>query len=612
MEDSVRVGNDLEKAAEACQHLKVKYASSEELFAEAMGEMMGQPQGPGPQGPGGGMGGAPAPAAPAVGGGMGSDDVDPFAPQDDSGSLAPDDTDPLGSDLNVDPALEIEVEPVGDDEISIDLGGEMGNDVNVDQQDGGSVTIDLPVEAVKALDVALQTVMHGNLGNGTMNDIVPELPGAGGVDSAELPEGDELEEGDSVEFSEDNEEGEDDDEGEGDVPSFNDDEPKPDDSGDTKEPTVDNEVKEGDDADRFASYMRRGKQNRVGEINLDVSKILASINKKAGEVEPKQEGSQDVVDGYSAGDGSVQGNEEKFDADKPSVPRADATIGSESSDANPKDKPLPKVPKGGPEATLEGEKNYKAESGVNLSGGLAGAGKTETAKAKKSTKTAGEKKVDATPVSDVVEVEIDFSDNKDHSNTPDKLKRKPFEESDRKEIKNIPERGEGSFIGDEKTSIGDVPKSPKMNPSIPTEGGLLSKEKNEKNKPELTDKIKGFVAASGEKSTKAVDEEATRVAGRMLEAKLIDATQLMNKIAELRRYDVPQLKDIENAIFKAAQKGLATEPDGLGQTVPIISEASNERSGDLTSAIRSLFSLDQRNKIASELTDENLRKAHGL
>jgi hypothetical protein len=127
----------------------------------------------------------------------------------------------------------------------------------------------------------------------------------------------------------------------------------------------------------------------------------------------------------------------------------------------------------------------------------------------------------------------------------------------------------------------------------------------------LTDKVKGFVAANGEKS-QIIEAEATRIAGRMLEAGRIDATQLMNKIAELRRYDVPQLKDIETAIFKAAQKGLATEPDGVGhQPVPIISEASNERSGDLTSAIRSLFSLDQRNRIASDLTDENLRKALG-
>lgn len=596
IEDVVRLGYEMEKAASICQHLKVKFASNDELFAEAMGEPMPAPA---PQ--------APAQAAPSGGGGMGGsplDNFDPFAPSESNDTMDSMDA-PGGSS----PDFTVDVHPQGDEQMEVELGGDSLGDLSVTpNNDGGqSISIELPVDAVKALDVALQTVMHGSLGG---EDLLPGGDPEGNSDEIVEFEQTDDSSGDTDDSGEsENSDSEDGGESDGsDAMGFGDGESEDTDNTEFKEPEVsDNNETEFKDEDRFAQYMRKGKTNRVGEINLDVSLIQAALKKQAGEVTPTQESSQDVVDGYTAGDGSTQGNEEKFDADLPSVPRNNATIGNEPSDLNPNDKPLPSVPKGGSEANLEGEENYKAESGVNLSGGTNGAGKTQTAKNKGQKKVA-DKKVTVLAPQDATEVS--YSNNKDHSNTPEKLKRTPFADGDKKEIKNVPEKGEGAFIGDEKTSIDFVPKTENSAPEIPSDGKLMSKEKNEKNKPEMVEKVKGFVAAKSEKS-KAIEAEANLIAGRMLKEKLIDETQLQNKIAELTRYDLPQLKDIENAIFKAAKKGFATEPDGEAQPVPIISAASNERSVDLTSTLRSMFTLGQRNEIADQMTDANLRKTHG-
>jgi hypothetical protein len=100
-----------------------------------------------------------------------------------------------------------------------------------------------------------------------------------------------------------------------------------------------------------------------------------------------------------------------------------------------------------------------------------------------------------------------------------------------------------------------------------------------------------------------VKKEAFRIAGRMLEAKMIEAAELMEKVAQLQRYDSADLKLLEGTIFKSAsKKGLATAPDGIEGSPVVISAESNQRSAqdDLQKQLQSLFKLDRQNKVASE------------
>jgi hypothetical protein len=649
MEDYVRLGYEMEKAASICNHMKVRYAQSGDLLAEELGN--DHQHGGDPMGGGDDLGGT----GPEMGGPDGGmDSPSPFDSDDNGGDPLGGDpmgggNDPLGDtapDLGggagqpeevVDPsAMGGGNDPLG--ETAPDLGGapapEMGGASAGPGSTPGMVKIEVPIDTV--LD-GIKSQLGGGLGGGAPAGAPPALPGGAVVgveESVELP-GDELGDeeggdfgGDDTDTDGDGDVGEDTD-GDGDfdggpdggaaLPDDSSSDDTSDDSGfgggnegDFGGGSEDNgtdkelEVKDENPADRFAQYMRRGRQSRVGEINLDLKGVIAALKKQANEgKEPTVETSQDVVSDYSAGDGSTQGDEEKFSAEDPSVPRNNATIGEEPSDLNPNDKPLPKVPTGN--QTMGGE----AEQGYTTDGVPSMTGKAQ-ASAKKSVKVANEKKVGpAKPVSEVTDV--DFSANKDH---PDSGKpRKPFEESDSKEIKNIPERGEGSFIGDEKTSLEFVPKADGANaPSIPTGGGKLSKEKNEKNNPEQQGAIKGTVIANNDEKSDAI----SRLASKMLKAQLIDDTELMKKVAELQSYQLTQLIDMEKMMDKAntkVAKGLATEPDGVEQTVPLVSEASNQPKqaspvNELRNKLSGLSTLHQRNN-AAEATLADERKAFG-
>lgn len=655
MEDYVRIGFDMEKAATVCQHMKLKYAGDEEF----LGEEMTDSHDDGGEDKGGEHKHPEKKSEP-------EDTNDPFNDGDFGGGK--DDGSDFGGDKPTDDMGGNDAEPeVGGDldengdvggDMPGGMGGDMGGDIAVEiggpagaggAKPHGSVTIELPLQALDAIEKAIDTAHGENPGDEAHHDIPPgmgdqevsvDLPGdvanplenaaetaLDGAVGGEDPLGGNPDGGMDIQIEGDPSGAVDGGNGDastelsGDVDPF---------GGDVNEenkpvmgtPQADAPQGEGmnpnmtDDMHHLASYMRKGRTGRVGEVNLDVTQILAAINKKANESEPTHENAQDAEVGtYQAGDGSTQGNEKKFDADKPKVPRNNATIGEEPSDLNPNDKPLPKIPSGGGSMGHEEEAGYTAEK-PTFTGGLGGAGKTETASGKGNQKVAEQKKIAGEkqiakkePVSEEIKGEVDYSDNKDLKSTPDKMKRTPFEESDHKEVNNIPEKGEGAFIGDEKSSIGEIPKD--QRPSIPVGGGRNPKyDKNEKYAPEKQEKIKGTVIAKDEKS-KAVQAEAVRIAGRMIEAKLIDAAQLMEKIAELGQYQLPQLADIEKALFKAAQKGLATAQDGVEQPVPIINEASNNGGQSYAEQLRSMFKLDQQNRIASELTDANLRKSHG-
>lgn len=97
----------------------------------------------------------------------------------------------------------------------------------------------------------------------------------------------------------------------------------------------------------------------------------------------------------------------------------------------------------------------------------------------------------------------------------------------------------------------------------------------------------------------------------MLENKKIQASELQSKINELKQYKPAQIKDIEKSIF-ASEKGLDVVSDGLSQAV-IINEASNvqDPEQDFQNKLSSLFSLEQRNKIADQDPQIQLRKGFG-
>ena len=125
-------------------------------------------------------------------------------------------------------------------------------------------------------------------------------------------------------------------------------------------------------------------------------------------------------------------------------------------------------------------------------------------------------------------------------------------------------------------------------------------------------KDKGTVIAEGDaESGDSKLKEATRVAGRMLEAKLISADDLQKKIAELQVYESSQIRDIESSMF-SVKKGFATESEGISQPV-IINETSNQRNAneELVEKLSSMFTLGQRNKMATEDDDFELKRVHG-
>jgi hypothetical protein len=651
MEDYTRIGYELETAASVCQHMKMKYAQPVDMASEELTDDAGMTGG---DDVGGDSGFGDT--------GMDTGGMDDSSSDDMGGASGAFDDGMGGGDVP-------EEEPTGTAEM-----GDDGMDINAPAPDMGlpggeedTITIEIPKETVKqmVLDRLAPGASEGaELGGGPMEiplggigDEVADLAGdaIGGLEDGS-GEGEDVAldvepdgGGDDTEFSEDSEgdgespldsgddDGSDDDTGDDFGGGDNDSGGPPEDidSGDYDEDNEEGGLDKDEfkKAHRLAQQMRSGK--RVGQIDLNLSKLLALPgmkealrNKKAFNegTTPTLESSQDVVDDYS--NGKTIGHEQKFDPSKPSVPRSNATMGKEDSDLNPKDKPLPHVPSGDAEIGHEAELGYTSEK-PSMSGGLSGAGKSPTTSASKkggvlpvhksviAPKTAQQRKLaeekklaPAEPDSEVTEV--DYSDNKDLSSTPEHLKRKPFSEEDSKEIRNIPEKGEGAFIGKEKESIDFVPKAPERQPSIPVGGGRNPKyDRNEKNAPEMQDKIKGTVIARDDKS-REVKAKAFEVATKMFEAKMIEATDMMDKVAQLQRYDLTDLKILENSIFKSAsKKGLATAPDGLEGSPVIISAESNGRSkGDLQQQLQSLFKLNRQNEEASKYRDAASEKGY--
>lgn len=382
-------------------------------------------------------------------------------------------------------------------------------------------------------------------------------------------------------------------------------------------PEEERSVREASDA---ASVFKKGRISSSHKVNLDLTAVAHLLNKKAGDSSITQKNVQDDADTkpYSGSNGSAMGHEDRFSAEDPSAPSAGAgaTMGHESKDLA-KNK-VPTVPAGGSAMGSEADQGYTPEKGHDFTGGDQGAGNSKAASTKSRTNgladrlitIADSKLKDAKPVSDDEDVQP-ISNNKDHSNTPEGSKITPFEESDHAEIKSVPEKGSGAFMGHEEESIGSVPKAPDHQPEIPEGGGVNDHyDKNDRFAPEKQTNLKGTVIARSDAESKTARENAAiRVAGRMLEARRITADQLSAKISELKRYEVEQIKDFEKAMFGAVRKGLNTVAQG-SETALVIPESSNvkDASRELTSQIQGLFELDRRNKAAAADPNADLKR----
>jgi len=137
------------------------------------------------------------------------------------------------------------------------------------------------------------------------------------------------------------------------------------------------------DSDEYNLKEASNMKSRVahtGQINMDLSAVADVLNKKA-DSEIKQEKAQDSSDigSYTAGEnGSQMGHENETipSAVKPSVPRDNATMGQESTDLNPQDKPQPQIPSA--DATMGHEKEVGLSGGDDrYTGGDKGQGKTD-------------------------------------------------------------------------------------------------------------------------------------------------------------------------------------------------------------------------------------------
>lgn len=358
-----------------------------------------------------------------------------------------------------------------------------------------------------------------------------------------------------------------------------------------------------------AAVMRHGYIGKTDELNhLDFSKLMGLLNKQADDVKSKP--AQEVAPGPISGKTKI-GDEDAFSADKPSAPsKGDA---SKIKNEDPPKAEKANIPADGSGALMgEETEELKPEFDDVATGGEDGQGTSRAASTKDRISRLAEAIMAQTKVKRVQPQ--DDKDTKPYSGDS-------FIGGEKESIGDIPaakpagEQGiprKEDFIGNEKESIGEKP-SEAMMPDIPTKDDRIGGETdNEVLKPEKDDEATGNVKEMSA-STK-INNEAIRVAGKMLQNGKIEVNDLSSKIAELQRYEIEQLKDFEKSIFDA--KGLEAKSGGLEQA-PVISESANmpkvaSTTEELVDAIQSMFKLDVMNKHAQQDDDIHLRKEYGL
>jgi len=363
--------------------------------------------------------------------------------------------------------------------------------------------------------------------------------------------------------------------------------------------------------DSFAMEKNVGK---VGKTQMDLSGVIEALNKKASEKEIVQEKAQDSKDigTYTAGEGGSQlghENETIPSAQKPSVPRDNATMGQEPTDLNPQDKPQPVIPS--EKATMGHEDEAGLSGGDNTyTGGDKGQGKTELASADKDLfhmKGFGTSKEGISSLAERIAKKLapkePVAKDPDIQPISDGGTIGKEDKFDAEEINESEVKSDSGMIGHEKETLKSKPDSPKDHPDVNTGNAQMGQEELDSEK---TTKDKGTVIAQSDSKS-----EAIRVAGRMLQANKIEASELATKISELETYKLEQIKDFEKAIF-ARGKGLDTVSDGkLSQSVQI-NETSSVRDGkdELSKKLSSLFTLGRQNIEADNNDLAQLRKTY--
>jgi len=398
--------------------------------------------------------------------------------------------------------------------------------------------------------------------------------------------------------------------------------------------------------EKEANHMRSS-FNRTGKIELDLLAVANSLNlkKKAGEKQVSVELVQDSKDIGKISDGDPLGKDlpgamghEKESvptAVHPSVPRSDARMGHEKENID-KEESLPSIPSD--KGTIGHEDEQDLSGGdVRMTGGVGATGKSEveasndeiTKEAQILDEVASMRGFGGGRSSIIVHNLVNRLVAASQKKQADKVKdAKPVSDSDSigkvdgggkgmaneesfsaEEPKNVKSDGNGSMMGHEKETLGDKPDSPKDHPDIPAGNALMGHEEDSINSEKQTD-IKGTVIAGSNAESEARVKLATQVAAEMMQAGLISGQNLYQKINELKQYGPSQIRDYRKAIF-ANRKGLDTVSDGIERPV-IISEASNQHGGqgELSSRIKSMFTLSKQTEEALRDPDFALKFAH--
>ena len=365
--------------------------------------------------------------------------------------------------------------------------------------------------------------------------------------------------------------------------------------------------KQANELEKFekeAHSLRRGRIVGVNKLNIDVDSIRAALNKKAGKVE--QTSAQDTVKGIANGKPHSESTQEGFDAETPDVPTQNGKVlSNEHGDGFDAD--MPEIPSGKgkfPNETNEGEMQD------TVSGGTAGQGSNHTGKYRKASnmfdqalaKLAKDMNLEIGAAQNDPDI-APIADGKSH---PDAATEEGFSA----DSPDVPDNG-GKPLSSEHGEGFKVD-----GPSIPAGSGKMGHESND---GEKQNEITGGGLGQGnhtqyksKKANSANKEVALKLAAKMVEGGLIKADQMPGKISELQRYEVSQLRDLEKAMFNrpSAMKGLKIASSGVEQPL-VISEASSHKNAsvDLKGKIASLFRLQQQVEAADESEAAKLRSA---
>ena len=361
-----------------------------------------------------------------------------------------------------------------------------------------------------------------------------------------------------------------------------------------------------------ANSLRRGRVGKVGEINLDLSSVLAALQKKAGKVSVQTTQDAAKAAGYATSEGSSMGSEKPFSANGPEVPSGKATIKHESDNKELTKDNAPDVHTGNAKM---GEEELDSEMTNKATGGDKGQGKSASTKDRLTTLAEN-----ILRIKEANDGKVNVKQNQDDEDT------KPYSGNqylgdEKASIGEIPKaekypkgtaKDGDQFLGDEKASIGDRPTE-KDTPSIPTADARMGGEKdNDKIKSEKQDQMQGIdnssVTASGRTEPKvAGSEKATKVAGKLLQAGKIQLGDLPTKIAEFSGYTTEALAAIEKLAL-TPQAGLQTGPDGFEKAIVMEKTASTNNEPDLKSQIQGMFSLHTQSDEAALTLDDLRRK----